>query len=230
MDKEQNRIDDRRRQILIVDDDLISQAILGKMIGDHYDIAYAENGQKALEWLKASRRTVSLVLLDLNMPVMDGQETLSRMRADEQLRQIPVIVLTSEGDAEVETLRGGATDFITKPYNQEIIQARIARTIELAEDRRIIQIVETDELTGLYSKEFFFEYAGALMEAHPDLQMDALVLDLDHFHLYNEMYGRAAGDELLRKVGEAIRRELKSTIGIGCRSQGDTRIFLSRTI
>ena len=191
---------DRRRQLLIVDDDAISRAILGNLIGESYDVAYAENGCEALAWLERASRTVSLVLLDLMMPVMDGVETLRRMKESEALRKIPVIVLTSEGEAEAETLRSGATDFITKPYKEEIVRARIARTIELAEDRQIIQTVETDGLTGLYSKDFFFEYAGALVEAHPGVQMDALVLDLDRFHLYNEMRGRDAGNRLLARV------------------------------
>ena len=222
MDANYGRINGLRRQLLIVDDDPISRAILGNLIGDAYDIAYAENGREALTWLERASRTVSLVLLDLMMPVMDGVETLKRMKESETLRQIPVIVLTSEGDAEAETLRGGATDFITKPYKEEIVRARIARTIELVEDRQIIQTVETDRLTGLYSKDFFFEYAGAMVEAHPGIVMDALVLDLDHFHLYNEMRGRAAGDQLLCALGEAIRQELNGTIGIGCRCQADT--------
>ena len=157
MDREHKGMDDRRRQLLIVDDDPISRAILANLVGESYDIAFAENGVQALAWLKEACRTVSLVLLDLNMPVMDGQETLRRMRADEQLCQIPVIVLTSEKEAEVQTLRDGAADFITKPYNEEIVRVRVDRTIELAEDRKIIQVVETDALTGLYSKDFFFE-------------------------------------------------------------------------
>ena len=222
MESEHNGINDRRRQLLIVDDDPISRAILGHLVGEYYDIAYAENGEAALRWLQGAKRTVSLVLLDLNMPVMDGHEVLRRMRADEQMRQIPVIVLTSEGDAEAETLRSGAIDFITKPYNEEIVRVRISRTIELAEDRHIIQVVETDSLTGLYSKDFFFEYAGALVEAHPGIKMDAVVVNLDRFHLYNEIHGRDAGDHLLCTLGEAIRRELADTIGIGCRCQADT--------
>ena len=222
MENEHKGIDDRRRQLLIVDDDPISRAILGHLVGQYYDVAYAENGDEALAWLQGASRTVSLVLLDLNMPVMDGHEVLRRMKVDEHLRQIPVIVLTSEGEAEAETLRSGATDFITKPYNDEIVRVRISRTIELAEDRHIIQTVETDSLTGLYSKDFFFEYAGAILDAHPGIKMDAVVLDLDRFHLYNEMHGRTAGDHLLRTLGEGIRRELADTIGIGCRCQGDT--------
>ncbi len=221
---------DRRRQLLIVDDDPISRAILGNLIGESYDVAYAENGCEALAWLERASRTVSLVLLDLMMPVMDGVETLRRMKESEALRKIPVIVLTSEGEAEAETLRSGATDFITKPYKEEIVRARIARTIELAEDRQIIQTVETDSLTGLYSKDFFFEYAGALVEAHPGVQMDALVLDLDRFHLYNEMRGRDAGNRLLAVMGEGIRRELAGKVGIGCRCQADTfYVYMAHT-
>ena len=230
MDTDRMGINERRRQLLIVDDDPISRAILGHLIGESYDIAYAENGKKALEWLDRASHTVSLVLLDLMMPVMDGHETLRRIKENQALRQIPVIVLTSEGEAEAETLHSGATDFITKPYNEEIVRARIARTIELAEDRQIIQTVQTDDLTGLYSRDFFFEYAGGFIEAHPGVQMDALVVDVDRFHLYNEMHGRSTGDQLLHTLGEAIQREVAGRIGIACRSQADTfYIYLEHT-
>ena len=212
-----------RKQVLVVDDDPINQQLLGYIVESSYDVLYASNGQEALEVMRTSTRRISLVLMDLLMPVMDGMTTLHVMREDEQLRQIPVIVLTSEAAAEVESLKQGAVDFIKKPYDMPaVIMARINRIIELAEDRRIISTVEYDELTGLYNKEFFFEYASTMDERHSGAKMDAIVVDLDHFHLYNEMYGRDAGDRVLRKMGEILLGELGSSIGIGCRCEADT--------
>ncbi|MBR0465096.1 MAG: EAL domain-containing protein [Clostridia bacterium] len=162
------------------------------------------------------------------MPVMDGKTVLKRMRSRDLLSQIPVIVLTSETDAEVESLQMGAADFIKKPYDMPaVIMARVNRTVELAEDRHIIDVAETDDLTGLYNREFFFEYASTMDERYPGTRMDAIVVDMDHFHLYNEMYGREAGDEALRRLGAGLREELQRIPGIGCRYGADTFFLYS---
>ena len=212
-----------RRQVLVVDDDPINRQLLGYIIESEYDVLYAENGQEALDVMRSSTRRISLVLLDLMMPVMDGLTALHAMRDDEALKKIPVIVLTSEADAEVESLKQGAADFIKKPYDMPaVIMARVNRIIELAEDRQIISTVEYDELTGLYHKEFFFEYASTMDERYPGLKMDAIVVDLDHFHLYNEMYGRDAGDVVLKTLGGILLHELGTSVGIGCRCEADT--------
>ncbi len=209
------------RQILIVDDELINREMLGFIVGQHYEPLYAENGRKALEMLR--KTSVSLVMLDLMMPEMDGFAVLEAMQADDRMRRIPVIVLTSEASAEVKSLECGAMDFIKKPFDMpEMILARVSRTIELVEDRHIINTVETDTLTGLYNRDFFFEYASSMETRHPGCKMDAVVVDLDRFHLYNEMNGRLSGDAVLRRLAQAIRRELEGSIGIGCRSNGDT--------
>ena len=111
------------------------------------------------------------------------------MRSNSELWRIPIIVLTSEKEAEVESLQLGAADFITKPYDvPDIILARVNHSIELAEDRIIILDTERDELTGLFNKEFFFDYARR-MENQNNMPMDAIVLDINRFHIVNELYG-----------------------------------------
>ena len=213
----------QRRAVMIVDDDQINRELLGYIISDRYDLLYAENGQAALDTLRQREAAVSLILLDLKMPVMDGFEMLQALKEDERLRVIPVIVLTSEAEAEVDSLQRGAVDFIKKPYDMpSVIRARVARIIELAEDRRIINHVETDPLTGLYNRDFFFEYAAKMDLSAAQGKMDAVVIDLDHFHLFNEMHGREAGDQVLRQVASGIREELEHTLGICCRSDADT--------
>ena len=210
------------RNVLIVDDDAINRELLGFIVSEKYRVIMAENGREALEILRGSGHKISLVLLDLLMPVMDGFAVLREMHEDQELRQIPAIVLTSETEAEIESLHSGAADFIKKPYDMpEVIMARIDRAIELAEDRYIIHQVENDELTGLYTKEFFFQHTAVLDRAN-DMHMDAVVVDLDHFHLYNEMHGRTLGDQVLRHVADAIRLELEDTVGVGCRCEADT--------
>ncbi len=110
-----------------------------------------------------------MVLLDLIMPEIDGFTVLTQVRNTEELKQIPVIVLTSEKDAELKALQMGAADFITKPFDRhEVIRTRVARIIELSDGRRLISAAEHDPLTMLYSRNFFKEYAYRIHKYHPD--------------------------------------------------------------
>ena len=145
-----------RRHILIVEDEPINREILANLLSTEYEVHSAGNGKQALDILQASEHRWSLILLDLLMPVMDGFELIEILRNDEKLRSIPVIVMTSEKEAEVKSIRMGAADFITKPYDApDVIRARVSRSIELAEDSIIIHETERDSLTGLFNKEFF---------------------------------------------------------------------------
>ena len=152
-------------------------------------------------------------MLDLMMPVKNGYEVLKTIREEEELRNLPVIVMTSYKEAEVDALRLGASDFITKPFDlYEVILARVGRIIELNEGRRLISSAEKDELTGLYSKNFFFEYADRIFRYHPELKMDALVLNIEQFHSVNALHGREFGDAVLRAMGSFRSIISRSTI------------------
>ena len=211
-----------QRRVLVVDDELINREVLGTIVGEEYEVLYAENGRQALGMIRRNRDTLSLVMLDLYMPEMDGFTVLETMHADPELSQIPVIVLTGEETAELKSLELGAADFLTKPYDMpEIIRARVSRTIELREGRSIINAAEKDALTGLYTGSFFFEYAQQLERYHPDWDMDAVAINIDRFHLVNELYGRDFGDSALRLLGRAIKEFLYTTDGLGCRQEAD---------
>ena len=212
----------RQRQVLVVEDQALNRDILGMILKNDYDILYAENGLEALEIIQDHLNTLSIVLLDLMMPVMDGFEVLERVRADELMRRIPIIVLTAEKKAELKALQLGAADFIAKPYDaHEVILARVARIIELSEGRRLIRAAERDSLTGLYNPGFFFEYAEQICRYHPHWSMDAVVVDIERFHSVNDLNGRAFGDMILRTLGNAVREFLRGTEGIACRRDAD---------
>ena len=212
----------RRRQVLVVEDQELNRDILGMILEDDYDVLYAENGAEALDMIRASLETLSIVLLDLMMPVMDGFEVLERVRADEQMRRIPIIVLTAEKDAELRALQLGAADFITKPYDMhEVILARVGRIIELSEGRQLIRAAERDFLTGLYNWNFFFEYAEQIRRYHPHWNMDAIVINIERFHSVNDFNGREFGDRILGALSDAIREFLRGTEGIACRKDAD---------
>ena len=211
------------RRILVVEDDLINREILSLMLRDTYDILIAETGKQALELLESDYGTLSLVLLDLNLPDMKGVDILRRIKGNALTARLPVIVMTADQNAEVECLTLGATDFISKPYpKQEIVLARIRRTIEQFEDRDIIRWTERDQLTGLYNREFFYRYAAQHDEYHPEEPTDAIVLDINHFHMVNERYGKEFGDRVLRLVAEKLRAKVSDSDGIVCRKEDDT--------
>lgn len=212
-----------KRLILIADDELINRELLGQILKADYELLFAKDGQEALDLIRENKDTLSLVLLDILMPVMTGIEVLQEVRADSELSHIPVIVVTSEGEKEVESLQMGAIDFIPKPYPAtDVIQARVLRTIELSEDRDIISSTERDALTGLYNKEFFYRYAQQYDQFHKDQDMDAIIVDINHFHMINERFGSDYGDSILCRIGERLREAVSESGGIVCRREADT--------
>jgi len=212
-----------KRQILIADDEAINRAMLGHILEDEYDILFACDGKETIARMRENKDTLSLVLLDIMMPVMSGTEVLKEVITDPEISSIPIIVITSEQSAEVESLKLGAIDFIQKPYPaSDVIHARVLRTIELSEDRDIIQSTERDSLTDLYNREYFYRYAQQYDQFHKDVEMDAMLIDINHFHILNERYGRAYGDDVLKKIGEIVRNMVRDSGGIVCRRGGDT--------
>ena len=212
----------RPQLVLIVDDLEINRDLLSMILENDYEMIFATNGVEAMEMIREYKDRLSIVLLDLVMPEMDGFEVLSIVRNDEQFKHIPIIVLTSEKSAELKALQLGAADFITKPFDMhEVILARVGRIIELNEGRQLISSAEHDRLTMLYNRNFFFEYAGRIFRYHPDWHMDAIVMNIEQFHSINALNGRDFGDEVLRTLGDEIREFLKETEGIACRFDAD---------
>ena len=211
-----------KRSVLVVDDEEINREILGGILEESYDVLYATNGEEALNIVEKKGPLLSLVLLDLMMPVMDGFAVMEKMQQDVVMRNIPIIVLTSEESAEIESLRKGAADFIKKPYDMpEKIMARVRRIIALFEDRMIIQSTEKDELTGLLSKSYFYEYASLQDKFNPERKMDAVTVNINHFHLYNELYGMSEGDLVLQRIADGLKSFAEKTGGIAGRSDAD---------
>ena len=171
-----------RKHILIADDVEMSRNMLGDLLEDEYDICYAADGVEALEMLRSHKDEIDLVLLDLQMPNMNGREVIAEMQVDEDLMSIPVVFLTVDQKAELDCLKIGAMDFIPKPYPDiEIVKARIAKCIELSEDRDLIRHTERDKLTGLLNRDYFFRYVSRLDQIYKDTTLDAVVCDVNQY-------------------------------------------------
>ena len=204
-----SRLNREKRKILVIEDEIINRMILENILRETYDVVFAETGAQGLEILNEQFRTLSLVLLDLNLPDMYGVDILRQIKADAVTAVLPFIVMTADQEAEVQCLNLGATDFIAKPYPKpEVVLARILRTIELFEGRDLLRWTERDQLTGLYNPEFFFHHAAQFDDRHQDIPTDALLLDVNRFHILNERYGKAFGDEALRHIADKLRKTL----------------------
>ena len=212
-----------RKAVLIADDIEMNREILGDLLEEDYDIFYAADGVETLQVLRDHAGEIDLVLLDLIMPDMSGREVIAEMQLDEELVSVPVIILTTDQKAELDCLRIGAMDFIPKPYPDiEIVKARIAKCIELSEDRDLIRHTERDKLTGLLNKDYFFRYVYRLDHIYKDTTLDAVVCDVNRFYAINQQYGRKFGDRMLSDIGAALRKLARQIGGIGCRQGGDT--------
>lgn len=142
----------RRYKILIVDDSAMNRAILFDILEDKFDILEAEDGAEAIELLNNYRSDISLILLDLVMPNMDGFEVLAVMNKNDWIDNIPVIMISSENSpAYIErAYELGVTDFINRPFNVSIVRKRVANTIMLyAKQKNLIDMVNQQ----IYEKE-----------------------------------------------------------------------------
>lgn len=120
-------------KILIVDDSELNRELLAGMLGDEYEIYQVENGKKAIDILEENREQFKLVLLDINMPVMDGYEVLSIMKRRKWLDKLPVIVISAEisGESVKKAYELGASDYFVRPFNVAIVLRRVRNMITL---------------------------------------------------------------------------------------------------
>ena len=152
-----------KSQILLVDDSAMNRMMLTEILGDSYHVLEAENGRECMEKLRAEAGNIALVLLDINMPVMDGFEVLKAMNANHTIEDTPVIMISSE-DSDAAIRRSyelGASDYVNRPFDARIVYRRATNTIKLyAKQRRLVQMVSdqirarennTDMLVGVLS-------------------------------------------------------------------------------
>lgn len=196
-----------RKKILVVEDNEINRAMLSEILSSEYVVLTAENGLEALSVLKEYGEAISLILLDIVMPVMDGYTFLTHIKSDSAYSSIPVIVTTQNDDEtdEVTALSKGAADYVAKPYKPQIILHRVAGIINLRETAAIMNQVQYDRLTGLYSKEFFYQRVKGILIQHPDKEYDIICSDIENFKLINDVFGIAAGDRLLCGVADLYK-------------------------
>ena len=201
--------DDAPRRILIVDDEPANVRVLAEALGGEHDVRVALGAVQALELARST--PFDLVLLDVVMPDGSGHDVLRALKADAATRSIPVIFVTARDEVEDEAhgLALGAVDYIAKPISPAIVRARVATHLELKKQRDLLErLVAVDGLTGIANRRRFDE---ALAERVRALRRNGepfglLLIDVDHFKLYNDHYGHGPGDECLKRVAAALAR------------------------
>jgi diguanylate cyclase (GGDEF)-like protein len=226
-------------KILIVDDSATIRAGIATAVrAMKFEPVMAEDGRRALE-LFASEKP-GLVLLDVNMPGIDGYETARQIRAASPEEWVPIIFLSAnEYDQNLErAIECGGDDYLTKPVSSVVLSAKIRalqrldqmrrKLIDLsneltAANRRLETLSHQDGLTGIANRRAFdFLIERQFLEATRRKEAFCVVLcDVDHFKAYNDHYGHPAGDECLKQVAAALARTCKRSIDVAARYGGE---------
>jgi diguanylate cyclase (GGDEF)-like protein len=194
-------------EILLVDDDPGAIQLMARILADVGQLRFATNGKDALRL--AHESPPDLIMLDAEMPGMSGFELLRALKAESELADVPVIFITSHGEAGFETsaLQLGAADFIAKPFRSSPVLARVKthlRAKQMTDELR--RAATTDTLTGVANRRLFDELIERewLRARRAGDPVSLLLIDVDHFKLFNDRYGHPKGDACLREVAQAI--------------------------
>jgi two-component system, cell cycle response regulator len=207
-------------KVLVVDDRYDNVKLLAYELIDHgFDVVTAFNGVQALEAARTAKPDV--ILLDIMMPGMDGVEVCRHLKNDVELRPIPVIMVSAR-EMDQDVIRGldaGAHDYVTKPFNAQIVLARIRSAARAKEshdlitemNQRLADLARTDGLTGLKNHRHFRDSLDAALSlaTRQSLPLSVIMLDIDHFKMINDVHGHAAGDEALRIVARILREHTR---------------------
>lgn len=215
--------------LLLVDDDPATIQLLARMLSDVGNLRFATSGEDAL---RLARELVpDLMLLDAEMPGMSGFEVCEAFKADPLLADVPVIFITSHSGPEFEVsgFELGAADFIAKPVSEPLILARIRtqlRAKHLADGLR--QVASIDVLTGVANRRRFdesleLEWRRTRRSGDP---LALLMIDVDHFKLFNDRYGHPAGDACLRSVAKALQAASPRPADLVARYGGEEFVVL----
>lgn len=212
-----------RKKILIVEDNEFNRALLVEILSSQYETLEAENGKVGLEILEREKEAVSLILLDIVMPVMNGYEFLDALKANPAIASIPVIVTTqNEGENdEIAALERGASDFVAKPYKAKVILRRVASIIHLRENATMLNLFQKDRTTGLLSKEYFCQQAEKILRSNPDKTYDIICSDVENFKLINDAFGMQGGNKVLKTMGGICQKSTDTLGGICSRFHAD---------
>ena len=192
---------ERKPRLLVVDDQPTNIQVLYRVFAGDCQVCMATSGPQALP--TAHQEAPDVILLDVMMPDMDGYEVCRLLKQDNVTRDIPVLFVTAHHETQEETrgLEAGAVDFITKPINPAVVRARVRTHLTLKRQTDVLkQLVFVDALTRAFNRRYFDEHLpeewGRAQRTSKSLGL--LMVDVDYFKQYNDVYGHQLGDAALR--------------------------------
>lgn len=224
----------KKPTILVVDDMTTTLLLLHDLLKDTYEVKIAKSGTKALEILE-SPNDIDLILLDIEMPDINGYDVCKRIKNNETIKNIPIIFITGRTSQEDEEygLNLGAIDYITKPFNKAIVKLRIKNYLDLKIKNDMLEKLSMyDGLTNIRNRRFFDEtFEKTFNEIKRDKKsLAVLMIDIDFFKPYNDNYGHGQGDETLRKVAKALEKTIKRASDFVARYGGEEFVILLKDI
>ncbi|MCT7541082.1 GGDEF domain-containing response regulator [Aliarcobacter cryaerophilus] len=224
----------KKPTILVVDDMTTTLLLIHDLLKDTYEVKIAKSGTKALEILE-SPNDIDLILLDIEMPDINGYDVCKRIKNNDTIKNIPIIFITGRTSQEDEEygLNLGAIDYITKPFNKAIVKLRIKNYLDLKIKNDMLEKLSMyDGLTNIRNRRFFDEtFEKTFNEIKRDKKsLAVLMIDIDFFKPYNDNYGHGQGDETLRKVAKALEKTIKRASDFVARYGGEEFVILLKDI
>lgn len=224
MQMTQHQHDDTRQTALIIDDSVdVHRLLVAKLRSEELDFVGVTDGEEGVE--KAASLQPAIIILDLDMPRMDGLEVLRRLKGDSRTQHVPVIVLSGRQASEekVQAFELGASDYVTKPFEIAEVRLRLRSVLKTYQLMQMLaQRAQLDGLTGLWNRAHFDErwseeHARASRHGTP---LSLAMVDIDHFKQINDAFGHPAGDAVLQQLARIMRRECRQS-DLACRYGGE---------
>ena len=208
------------KHILMVDDSTTNLKSAAEVLQPFYHLSMAKSGRQALNFLKKNK--TDLILLDIMMPEMDGYETMEQIKLNPRTANIPIIFLTAdtEHESEMRGLKMGALDFITKPFEADVMLGRIEKVLQMEDMRRnILGSSKKDLLTDLWNAEYMAAEVDSRIRSDPD-GSEMVMVDIDGFGNFLMEQGNSYANGVIIKFTEALRMTALSG-SVLCRSGED---------
>lgn len=216
-------------RLLVVDDDAGTIQVLARVLASIGEVFFALNGREGLD--AAWRVRPEIILLDAEMPEMNGFQVCAKLKEAPELADIPVLFLTAhrEIEHEIQALALGAVDFIHKPISPPIVHARMCTHLALKRRTDELQrLARLDGLTGIANRRSFDLALAAEWRrvSRTQTPLSLLLADVDFFKRYNDLYGHVAGDECLKAVAAAFVGLAKRSSDLAARYGGEEFVLL----
>ena len=207
--------------VLIVDENIEDQNYLISALGKiDYSFICCNHINQGVETLISDKEIINLVILDLSANSKDGFKFLEEKRNDNDLKDIPIVIVTNKKNLEVKCLSLGVSQFLLKPFeSKKVIKARIENTLSLYAKNVIISKTREDEVTGLLNTDFFIHYASELL--HNEKSYDMIAIRLSNYSILSELYPRERCYALLRGMAKVLLNIAATRGGFAARSHAD---------